>query len=231
MSDFPLFRDRIDAGEQLAQTVSFVLTQPPLSTIDAQPIVYALPRGGIPVGLPVAQLLHCPLSILVAKKISHPKNPELAIGAVTADGNVLWAEETPFFIPHSRQGKAALAEATAKAQAQLAQLAPACPEVNAEGAIAIIVDDGIATGMTIAVAAQALKAQNPAAILLCAPVAPHGLIPWLEQWGDRVIVLETPQSFMSVSRFYADFPQVETEEAFAYLQQHKEAEGQRGRGE
>ncbi|MBE9191954.1 phosphoribosyltransferase [Gloeocapsopsis crepidinum LEGE 06123] len=221
MSDFPLFRDRIDAGEQLAQAISFALTQPPLSTINAQPIVYALPRGGIPVGLPVAQLLQCPLSILVAKKISHPKNPELAIGAVSADGNVLWAEETPFYVPYSRLGKSALADATAKAQEQLAQLTPACPKVDAEGAIAIIVDDGIATGMTIAVAAQALKAQNPAAILLCAPLAPRGLISWLEQWGS-VIVLETPQSFMSVSRFYAEFPQVETEEAFAYLLQHRE---------
>lgn len=224
MSDVLLFRDRIDAGEQLAQAVSLALTQPPLSTIDAQPIVYALPRGGIPVGLPVAQLLKCPLSILVAKKISHPKNPELAIGAVSADGKVLWAEETPFYVPYSRSGKAALAEAIAKAQAQLAQLTPACPTVNAEGAIAIVVDDGIATGMTMAVAAQALKAQNPAAILLCAPLAPRGLLPWLEQWGDRVIVLETPQSFMSVSRFYVDFPQVETEEAFVLLEQHKEAE-------
>jgi predicted phosphoribosyltransferase len=221
MSDFPLFRDRIDAGEQLAQAIFFALTQPPLSTINAQPIVYALPRGGIPVGLPVAQLLQCPLSILVAKKISHPKNPELAIGAVTADGDVLWAEETPFYVPSSRLGKSAVAEATAKAQEQLAQLTPACPKVDAEGAIAIIVDDGIATGMTMAVAAHALKAQNPAAILLCAPLAPRGLIPWLEQWG-YVIVLETPRSFMSVSRFYADFPQVETEEAFAYLLQHRE---------
>lgn len=222
MSEVLLFRDRIDAGEQLAKAIRSALTQLQASGRVVQPIVYALPRGGLPVALPVAQLLHCPLSVLVAKKISHPKNPELAIGAVTADGYVLWAEETPFYIPYSRRGKAALTAATEKAQSQLAQLSLACPSVNPEGAIAIIVDDGIATGMTIAVAAQALKAQNPAQIWLCAPLAPPLLISWLEQWGDRVIVLETPASFFSVSRFYAEFPQLETKEALSYLQQHQE---------
>ncbi len=173
-------------------------------------------------GVPVARLLHCPLDIVVAKKISHPNNPELAIGAVTADGNVLWSEQTSFRLQYSQEGEAALTEAIHKAKLQLAQLSPGCPPVNPEGAIAILVDDGIATGMTMAVAAQALRAQNPAAVWICAPVAPLSLLPWLEQWGDRVILLETPQSFFSVSRFYAEFPQIETEEALACLQQQND---------
>lgn len=222
MSPAPLFRDRTDAGEQLAQTIHAMVTQTAADGVTAVPIVYALPRGGLPVAAPVARLLGCPLDIVVAKKISHPKNPELAIGAVTADGNVLWAEPTPFGIQHFRQGEAARKEAVNKAQSQLAQLAPACPQVNVQGAIAILVDDGIATGMTMAVAAQALRAQNPAAVWLCTPVAPLSLLPWLQQWGDRIIVLETPQSFLSVSRFYLEFPQVEIEEAFACLQQQND---------
>lgn len=217
MLNLPLFRDRTDAGEQLAIKIHAEITQ--LRDSDVQPIVLALPRGGLPVALPVARRLNCPLTVIVAKKISHPSNPELAMGAVTADGHFLWDTQTPAHIPDSRKGSLALNEALRKAQNQLERLTPACQQVNIQGAIAIIVDDGIATGMTMAVAAQALKKQNPAAVWLCAPVAPLGLIPWLKQWGDRIIILETPESFLSVSRFYAEFPQVSTAEAYTCLQQ------------
>lgn len=219
----PLFGDRTDAGFQLAEAIKFTLTETAnLAGVSTPVIVYALPRGGLPVAEPVARLLNCPLDIVVAKKIGHPKNPELAIGAVTADGNVLWDEQTPLRSQRSREGQAALTEALQKAQFQLAQLSPACPQVNPQGAIAILVDDGIATGMTMAVAAQALRAQKPAAVWLCAPLAPLPLLPWLQQWGDRLIVLETPEPFFSVSRFYAQFPQVEIESAIACLQRQNE---------
>lgn len=222
MLNSPPFSDRTDAGEQLAEAIKFNLTETAnLAGVSTPVIVYALPRGGLPVAEPVARLLNCPLDIVVAKKIGHPKNPELAIGAVTADGNVLW-DQTPLRNQRSREGQAALTEALQKAQFQLAQLSPACPQVKPQGAIAILVDDGIATGMTMAVAAQALRAQNPAAVWLCAPVAPLALLPWLEQWGDRLIILEAPEYFLSVSRFYAQFPQVEIESAIACLQRQYE---------
>lgn len=217
------FRDRTDAGEQLAQAIHAVLIQTATDSGSLKPIVYALPRGGLPVAAPVARLLSCPLDIVVAKKISHPKNPELAIGAVSASGHVLWTTTPlPFRRQHSRQQEEQREEAINKAQTQLAQLTPACPQVNIKGAIAILVDDGIATGMTMAVAAEALRAQQPAAVWICAPVAPLSLMPWLRQWGDCIIVLETPELFLSVSRFYTEFPQVEIEEALAYLQQQND---------
>jgi predicted phosphoribosyltransferase len=222
MSNSPLFSDRTSAGEQLAEAIHPIVTELSSSGVSVQPIVYALPRGGLPVAAPVARLLGCPLDIVVAKKISQPENPELAIGAVTSFGQVLWAKQSPFTRQHSRRREAALTEAFNKAQYQLDQLAPACPQVNQKGTIAIVVDDGIATGMTMAVAAKALKAQDHKEVWLCAPVAPLSLQPYLRQWGDRVIVLETPESFLSVSRFYVDFPQVETEEALVYLQQQNE---------
>ena len=219
MSSGPLFSDRADAGEQLAQSLFTQVSQLKEAGMNALPIVYALPRGGIPVAAPVARQLGCPLDIVVAKKISTPQNPELAIGAITSEGHVLWARSRLFNKKHAHL-ETALSQAQEKAQAQLAQLSVGRPTVNPQGALAILVDDGIATGMTIAAATQAVKAHNPAQIWICAPVAPAGLATWLSQWCDRQVMLETPEPFMSVSRFYANFPQVDTEEALAYLQQH-----------
>ncbi|MBN3959291.1 phosphoribosyltransferase [Nostoc sp. NMS8] len=223
MSHTPLFADRTHAGELLAQVIHDILTQQTIdSGVKPVPIVYALPRGGIPVAAPIASLLDCPLTIVVAKKISHPENPELAIGAVTTSGNVLWADQKLLRLKHDgRWREVALNKAINQAKFLEAQLISACPQFNARDATLILVDDGIATGMTIAVAAIALKALSPAAVWLCTPVAPQKLLPWLEQWGDRTIILETPEPFWSVSNFYAQFPQVDTLEVLAYLQQQK----------
>lgn len=219
MSHAPLFADRTSAGEKLAQAIHTNLKQ---HTDGAKPIpiVYALPRGGLPVASPVARLLGCPLTIEVAKKISHPENPELAIGAVTASGNVLWEQQKLLrYRKNTSLRSVALDAAIKVAQSLEEQLRPACPQFVAKGATLILIDDGIATGMTIAVAATALRALDPAEVWLCAPVAPLDLIPWLQQWGDRVIVLAAPQHFCSVSNFYSKFPQVQTTEALEYLKQ------------
>lgn len=218
MSPSPLFLDRADAGTQLAQLVKRELTDQQLSTL--KPIVYALPRGGLPIAVPVARLLGCPLNIIVAKKITRPENPELAIGAVTADGYVLWSQHTGTGRLNLQQRDVALRQAQEKAQAQLAKLAPQQLHINPQGRLALLVDDGIATGMTMMTAVQSLRAKAPAMIGICAPVAPPDLIEALYQWADRVIVLATPQPFLSVSRFYRDFPQVEMSEAIFCLQEH-----------
>ncbi len=222
MPPHSLFLNRTCAGEQLARAIASTIMQLRSSGVSARPIVYALPRGGVPVAAQVARLLDCPLAVVVAKKISLPDNSELAIGAVTTDGQVLWAKPKLLRRQESRLEQAALMAALNKAQSQLAQLAPACPQIDLEGAIAILIDDGVATGMTMAVAAQALRAQHPAEVWLCAPVAPLSLLPWLQQWADRVIILKTPQSFSSVSQFYTEFPQVEIEEALVHLQQQNQ---------
>jgi putative phosphoribosyl transferase len=220
MINTPLFTNRTQAGEQLAQEIHAILTQQ-ITDLAAQPvtIVYALPRGGVPVAAPVARLLNCPLTIEVAKKISHSENPELAVGAVTASGNVLWDQLSFRHVSNSKWWEAALNAASRQAKSLQAQFSSACPQVKTEGATLVLVDDGIATGMTMAVAATSLKALSPAEVWLCAPVAPRRLLPWLHQWGDRVIVLATPESFDSVSRFYWEFPQVDTSEALEYLHQ------------
>jgi putative phosphoribosyl transferase len=216
MPQIPLFCDRQEAGEKLAQSVLQAIEQLDL-VAPANPIVYALPRGGLPVAEPVARSLNCPLDLVVAKKVTRPENPELAIGAVTSDGHVIRSRQNAFIQPHGGSWRLALQAAQAKAQEQLEQFAANRPQVDPKGAIAILVDDGIATGMTMAVAARALRTKRPAKIFICAPVAPLGLVSLLEHWGDRIIVLAAPETFLSVSRFYAEFPQVEMEEALACL--------------
>lgn len=220
LSSAPLFSDRADAGKRLAQSLLTLVTQLKDSGIGASPIVYALPRGGVPVAAPVARQLNCPLDIVVAKKITTPKNPELAVGAVTSEGQVLWSRQLRWGKKNSNWREAALREAQEKAQVQLEQLSSGRPLVNPQGALAILIDDGIATGMTIVAATQALKSLKPEQIWICAPVAPVGSMKWLRQWCDRVVVLETPEPFLSVSRFYIEFPQVDTEDALIELQQH-----------
>lgn len=225
MSHLPLFRDRKDAGQQLAQAVQSTLAE---LDLDAAPIVYALPRGGLPVAAPVAQLLNCPLDVIVSKKVTRPDNPELAIGAVTANGHVMRSRHEAFTLWKSGSWRTALEQAQIKAQTQLSQLNPSRPQTNPQGAIVVLIDDGIATGMTMAVAARALYAKRPACLLICAPVAPQRLLTLLKQWSDRVVVIETPASFISVSRFYQDFPQVTMAEAIACLEEYK---AQRNSGE
>src|SRR6476469_6484629 len=174
----PFFDDRADAGEKLAEAVLGELGKLNLTAQEAvKPIVYALPRGCLPVAVPIARRLGCPLDVVVAKKITRPDNLELAIGAATADGYVLWHKQKQHNL---RLQKLALPVAQNNAQSLLADLC------------------------------------------ICAPVAPAELMGFLAEMGDKLIVLETPHPFYSVSRFYGQFPQVETAEALRCLQQQTE---------
>jgi len=235
LPDF-LFADRQYAGQQLAEVVAVQIAQ--LHQAGGAPpstIAYALPRGGLPVAVPIARTLGCPLDVVVAKKITKPQNRELAIGAVTACGQVIWS--TQLVIDEPSLQEIQRLQAQEKAVSQLGQLAPNRPAVSLDmgeillnhsplpkkelsptGAIALLVDDGIATGMTMAVAVKALRLQDPAQIWICAPVAPKSLLEELHGWGDRVIVLATPELFGSVSRFYASFRQVQMKDALACLE-------------
>lgn len=198
-----VFRDRAAAGVALAQAV---LQEAQTQVGYSRFVVYALPRGGLPVAAPIAQALHCPLDVIVAKKITRPEHPELAIGAVTAEGHLI-APQMDAALWQPDQERAQI-----KAKQQLEQFTDR-PNVTAEGAIALLVDDGIATGMTMAVAAIALREQQPREIWIGVPVAPAAMVDRMRQWCDRLIVLATPDPFWSVSRFYQSFPQVEMEEA------------------
>jgi putative phosphoribosyl transferase len=273
MSYVPLFANRTEAGEKLAQKIQAILTQEFIRSESQPPIiVYALPRGGLDVAAPIASLLGCPLTVAIAKKIGHPDNPELAIGAVTSTGHVLWMESKQLHSRHnlrwrwsggdtnpvksqhqalsygsnfkspSTANEAQRLLAIAQTQELANELLPFCPPVQPKGSILILVDDGIATGMTIAVAVNALRELSPSQIWICTPVAPIEAIQWLQQQCEqlttsigqatsdklranhslpqcRIIVLATPKVFVSVSDFYLEFPQIETSEVITCLKQ------------
>ncbi len=184
--------------------------------------------------IPVARKLKCPLDIIIAKKITTFSNRELAIGAVTTDGNVLWSSPKLLKRISCDLLNKSRSLALEKALTQESQFASYRPQVNAEGAIcgsrsgvspriAILVDDGIATGMTILAAAEAIKANHQAAqVWIASPVAPRPLLPELNQSCNRLLILETPSPFLSVSRFYFNFDQVTTSVALDYLQQYNQ---------
>lgn len=220
-NNLPL-RDRTSAGKQLAERIFLAVVNLRLAGKEAKPIVYALPRGGIPVAAPIAQQLGCPLDIVVAKKITLPSRCELAIGAVSSDGHLLWYSQEQRAHQDQPYLQIALKQTQKKAQDQLALFAAVRPQINPQGNIAIIVDDGIATGMTIAAAVKSIQQQQPQYIWLCAPVAPREMKRKLRQWGNRTFILATPHPFLSVSRFYEEFPQVSNQEALAYLEKHNQ---------
>lgn len=213
MSQTTLYQDRFSAGEELAQAVAAAL-----AGRESSVRIYALPRGGIPVAVPMAQQLQCPLDVLAAKKISLPPNSELALGAVTPDGTTVWGKSSPVKRKNEQELEQAREEALASAIAQQEQFSPHCPAASVENAIVVIVDDGIATGMTMMTAVEALRKQQPAQIWIAAPVAPPEIEEQFQEICDRVLILQTPDPFGSVGRFYTKFSQVSTDQAIAYLQ-------------
>lgn len=208
----PLFKNRLDAGMHLAAAIWAEREAAISRAAWAEPIVYGLPKGGVPIAEQVAQRLACPLDIVVAKKITEPNAPELAIGAVTTSGQVVYPARRAGLNTESPAWQTALTAAQATAQAQEDTFTNLRPQVSPRGKIAIIIDDGIATGMTMAAAIQAIRAQEPAQVWVGAPVAPPQILPLLEEWCDRTIILATPDPFFSVSRFYMDFPQTTPQE-------------------
>lgn len=216
MSETTLYEDRINAGEALAQAV-----ETSLEGNDLPVRVYALPRGGVPVAIPIAQRLNCPLEVLAAKKISLPPNSELALGAVTPDGTTVWAKFPQVRQQRKRKLDQGREKAISSAIAQQEQFQPYCPSASVAGSIVMIVDDGIATGMTMMSAIAALRNQNPAQIWVVAPVAPPETEVQFQKLSDHTIILHTPDPFLNVGRFYKNFPQVSTEEAVSLLLEHQ----------
>lgn len=204
------FRDRRAAGQSLA----LLLQQQPLS---GPCIVLALPRGGLPVAVPVAKALGAPLDVLVVRKIGLSSNPECAIGAVAPgivyhDASVLpWTGLDAADL----QTLAARAEQARREREHRFHAHHAAPDLS--GRTAIVVDDGIATGATMIAALRAARAAGASQVIAAAPVASHEAMARLAAEADECRVVSVPPVFNAVGEWYEDFPQVSDAEALALL--------------
>ncbi len=206
-----MFKDRHEAGHRLAEKLAVYAGK------DA--VVLALPRGGIVTGAEIARALKLPLDILAVRKIGYPSDPEYAIGAIDEHGMVLWNEEETRTLPKTAlDDEAKKEEAEAKRRSETYRAGRA--SFSLSGKIAILVDDGVATGLTMRLAVRAVKNQNPAKIVVATPIAPAEAIAELKEDGaNEIIVLEPPETFMdAIGAHYEDFPQVEDAEVIRLLQ-------------
>lgn len=217
------FSDRASAGLLLAKEIETVLSDRSECQPCAQIVVIGLPRGGVPVAFAVAQRLKCALDIIVAKKLPYPGQPEYAIGAVSSDGVV----ELNRMIPHDQQWQAYvdnerqdLLTKTRESENRLRRLA-GIEAISLNGKTVIIVDDGIATGMTVKAAIKSAKIRGCNYLLVTAPAVSKDSYLELQSLCDEVIALTIPDQFGAVGQFYIDFTQTTDEEVITALRENR----------
>ena len=211
------FLDRHEAGRKLAQDL--------LRYADQRPAVFALPRGGVPIGYEIAKALRAPLDLILVRKIGVPFQPELAAGAVV-DGDEPQVVLNPTVVEPLRLSEAFLKEETDRKLVEIEERRHAYlsgrSRVDPRGTTAIVADDGIATGATIKAALRAIRRREPARLVLAAPVAPPETVEALRQEVDAVHCLETPEFFMAIGIFYEDFHQLSDDEVVKLLAEAEE---------
>jgi putative phosphoribosyl transferase len=205
-----VFRDREDAGFQLAQSLK--------ARKPRNPLILAIPRGGIVVGAALARGLGAELDVVLARKLRAPEQAELAIGAISETGDVylnthaedvLLAREDYL----GRERRHQLAEISRLKE----MLRRSRPAAEVAGRSVIVTDDGIATGSTMIAALQVTRAQNPRELIAAVPVvAPEQLVE-VRHWCDELVYLLSPEPFLAISHVYVDFSPVEDEQAAALL--------------
>ena len=202
------FTDRRHAGRLLGEE---------LRQYRGQSMVFALPRGGVETGVEVARALDAPLGLVIARKIGHPYSPEYAVCAVTETGPLVCSEFERANLDPLWLRQAEMAERMEAARRHKVYLAGRTP-VQAEGKVAIVVDDGIATGLTMQAAVAELRAQNPAKLVVAVPVAPRDAVDELLELADEVVVLTGQDGYLgAVGAYYESFPQLSDNEVTALL--------------
>jgi len=204
------FRNRVDAGQQLGRALQ--------KYAGDDVIVYALPRGGVVLGVEVAAALNAPLDLVIPRKIGHPLQPEYAIAAVAESGALATNEyEIGQVSPMWLEGAIAAEKDEARRRRQRYLGGRAIK--SAKGRTAILVDDGIATGLTMRAAIGDVRNMQPARIVVAVPVAPLDTVDALRRDVDDVVTVFTDSFYLgAVGAYYDDFPQVSDEEVVALLQ-------------
>lgn len=221
MNTLTAFKNRIQAGQQLARQLSAYIRHP-----DA--IVLALPRGGVPVGFAMTQSLQIPLDVLLVRKLGMPGHQEYAIGAVAGGGICLLNDEVVASYGISKPVIDAMIQQESQEIVRRETLYRANrPPLQLKNRIVILVDDGIATGSSMLAAIQAVRHAQPSRIIVAVPVAPADVCRILESEVDQVICLRTPQPFYAVGLWYEDFHQITDDEATHLLDEAHREEAQR----
>ncbi len=206
----PPFLDRVDAGRQLAPLVE------PLAS--SHPVVVALPRGGVPVAAQVAAALHAPLQLLVVRKLAAPDAPEMALGAIAEGGGSVLDRRLATAVG---VGQEQLQEIVEREQAELERRAVAyrsgATALDVRGRTAIVVDDGMATGLTVMAAVRALDQRGAARVIVAVPVASGEAVALLRGAADEVVCHTVPPRLRSVGEWYRDFRQVSDGEVIDLL--------------
>jgi putative phosphoribosyl transferase len=200
----PPFVDREEAGRRLAGQL--------LGYRDERPLVFALPRGGVPVGYEVARALGAPLEVSVARKLGAPGQPEFGIGAVAAGGVRVLNEDVVrrLGIPEEYVERVT-AQETAEVERRLRHFRGERPEPEVRARSAIVVDDGLATGVTARAAIKALRLREPRRLVLAAPVCAAQTAALISPEVDDLVCLEIPRDLGAIGFWYRDFGQVPDE--------------------
>lgn len=206
-----IFRDRRDAGRQLARALAAYRDDPTV-------LVLALPRGGVPVAAEVAEALGAPLDVLVVRKLGVPGHEELAMGAIASGGAQVLNDEV---VRDLRISAEAVREVAAVERQELerreASFRQGREPLAVTGRTVLVVDDGLATGATMRAAVKALRCLNPARLVVAVPVAPADTCKTLRDEADAIVCLSSPDVFFGVGEWYEDFRQTTDAEVRATL--------------
>ena len=212
------FANRTDAGRQLAQAL--------LRYKDERAVVLALPRGGVPVAAEVAAALNAPLDLILVRKIGVPMQPELAMGAVVDDTNPLVVRNEEVIAltgVDEVEFKAVCDTELAEIERRRKRYLGGRPPIDVAGRIAIVIDDGIATGATTRAALRATRARKPKKLILAVPVAPTESLTAMQDEADEVVCLEDHEPFGAIGYFYSDFRQISDQEVIDTLARFAQA--------
>ncbi|SHE30815.1 phosphoribosyltransferase [Acidocella aminolytica] len=208
-----IYKSRRQAGEDVARHLTALRGQ--------SPVILALPRGGVPVGVEIAKALNAPLGLVLVRKIGVPGNEEFALGAIAeADPPELVLNDellAAFRVPRSYI-EAEKAKALKEIQRRHALYLGSRPPLALEGRLVVLTDDGIATGATVLAALRAVRRQHPARLILAVPLASREALNRLAHEADEVICLHKPEPLGSVGAYYLQFPQLQDQEVIALLE-------------
>jgi putative phosphoribosyl transferase len=215
-----MFKNRREAGRKLATRL--------LEHKGEQPLVLALPRGGVPVAYEVALALDAPLDVIVVRKLGAPGQPELGIGAVV-DGDhpqsVLNEDVMSFLRVSDEYLEREVALELREIRRRQERYRGGRPPAPIAGRTVIVVDDGIATGGSVRAALRGVRRGHPQRLILAVPVAPADTIAALEPEADTIVCLSTPEFFQAVGQFYDDFTQTTDEEVIELLDAARQHHG------